>query len=830
MTTGPDPIKILLVDDEASFIQTISYGLSRMGFDIRSANSGPEALEIMCETVPNILVTDIQMPGMNGLELTKIVLQQHPDIVAIAMTGHGDMDLVVEFMRLGGADFLQKPLEFTSMKLAMDAAVGQWQLKQELKLANEALIQKNIELQREIQARAKSDKRNQRLFETHSATMLVIDPETGEIADANIAACNYYGYSKPDITRLNITDIDTSARDKVFEAMEQAWKQKKNFFCFRHRLADGKIRDVEMISVPTTVEDRQLLYATIRDVSRRIRAEKALQESEQRYRNIFENAPIGIYQVSLDGTLSHANPAFAEMLGYASPEEMRACISDDVSRLYVYPDKRGSVVDMIIRNSAWTRTEIEIYRKDESIATVKATVRPIQDEAGETVSLEGFIEDITEKKEREILFNLEMSRARKIYELVVKPHLPVMKGVVVNVKCLPAERVGGDVVDFFKLDEDSFLFFLADVTGHGIPAAMTANTLKMLFREMAETERNPAILCTQLNETMLKNILPDDTIVVLCGRIDLDTMTLTYSLCGIPSVYVMREQERIALTPTGLPLGIFAGMNYESKTLPLLKGDMLIAFTDGISECKSPDNKIFGLSGVKKNIRETPCDMHDLHDVLDDIVNGAIAFQEKKTFQDDVILMAIHLFHEDAVSPIRPWNRFCETSLCVFDVKTKYADIDEVVPFFINHIAEKLDITPEKLKKMRIALFEMLTNAVEHGNLEMTDFKKTDSVYESEAYWEMFKKRMRSEEYGERLIHIECLHDDGEQLRLSVKDDGAGFDVRNIPDPTHEQNLRETSGRGIAIARMSVDQVSYNAKGNKVTLVKDISDMIGGSS
>ena len=67
------------------------------------------------------------------------------------------------------------------------------------------------------------------------------------------------------------------------------------------------------------------------------------------------------------------------------------------------------------------------------------------------------------------------------------------------------------------------------------------------------------------------------------------------------------------------------------------------------------------------------------------------------------------------------------------------------------------------------------------------------------------------------------------QLRLSVKDDGAGFDVRNIQDPTHEQNLQETSGRGIAIARMNVDQVIYNAKGNKVTLMKDIGKMIRSS-
>jgi PAS domain-containing protein len=80
--------------------------------------------------------------------------------------------------------------------------------------------------------------------------MLLVDPEDGGIGDANPAACSFYGYSREEITRMNITDINMLPRDEVFRAIERAKSEKSKVFVCRHRLANGEIRDVNVYSCP----------------------------------------------------------------------------------------------------------------------------------------------------------------------------------------------------------------------------------------------------------------------------------------------------------------------------------------------------------------------------------------------------------------------------------------------------------------------------------------------------------------------------------------------------------------------------------------------------
>ena len=88
------------------------------------------------------------------------------------------------------------------------------------------------------------------MFEFNQAIKLVIDPETGLIIDANQAACNFYGYTKAELTRLTIFDINTLSPDEARAEMRRAQAMDKLYFNFRHRLADGQVRDVEVYTGP----------------------------------------------------------------------------------------------------------------------------------------------------------------------------------------------------------------------------------------------------------------------------------------------------------------------------------------------------------------------------------------------------------------------------------------------------------------------------------------------------------------------------------------------------------------------------------------------------
>ncbi|MEW6489196.1 MAG: PAS domain S-box protein [Thermodesulfobacteriota bacterium] len=127
------------------------------------------------------------------------------------------------------------------------------------------------------QALAESEQRYRSLFEGNHAAMLLIDPASGAIVDANPAACAYYGHSREELTALKITDINTLTQEEVFAEMARA--QQRRHFSFRHRLSSGEVRDVEVYSGPLDLKGRKLLYSIVVDVTDRVRAERELRET-----------------------------------------------------------------------------------------------------------------------------------------------------------------------------------------------------------------------------------------------------------------------------------------------------------------------------------------------------------------------------------------------------------------------------------------------------------------------------------------------------------------------------------------------------------------------
>ena len=111
------------------------------------------------------------------------------------------------------------------------------------------------------------------LFENNHAVMLLINPETGEIYDSNPAAVRFYGWTREEIRRMKISEINTLSIEEIKSEMNLAIKLKRNHFHFKHRLADGSVRDVEVYSGPITVKGKHLLYSIVYDITERLSAE-----------------------------------------------------------------------------------------------------------------------------------------------------------------------------------------------------------------------------------------------------------------------------------------------------------------------------------------------------------------------------------------------------------------------------------------------------------------------------------------------------------------------------------------------------------------------------
>ena len=130
-----------------------------------------------------------------------------------------------------------------------------------------------------------SEERYKSLFKNNHSVMLLIDPESADIVDANPAAISFYGWSHEELTRKKITNINTLTKSQVFQEMKRAKTEQSRIFYFKHRLASGKIRDVEVYSGPIKVYGRELLYSIIHDITKRKQAELALIDRRKELEN-----------------------------------------------------------------------------------------------------------------------------------------------------------------------------------------------------------------------------------------------------------------------------------------------------------------------------------------------------------------------------------------------------------------------------------------------------------------------------------------------------------------------------------------------------------------
>ncbi|EHJ47017.1 multi-sensor hybrid histidine kinase [Solidesulfovibrio carbinoliphilus subsp. oakridgensis] len=151
---------------------------------------------------------------------------------------------------------------------------------------------------------SESESRYQSLFENNHVVMLLIDPDTGAVMDANPSACAYYGWSREEIKKKKVHEINMMAPEAVHAALQDAKTRRNTAFHFRHRLADGGIREVEVNSGPILYLGRLLLYSVVIDVTDRRRAEDRLRLGEARLQSLF--AITQMETSSLDTLLAHA--------------------------------------------------------------------------------------------------------------------------------------------------------------------------------------------------------------------------------------------------------------------------------------------------------------------------------------------------------------------------------------------------------------------------------------------------------------------------------------------------------------------------------------------
>jgi two-component system cell cycle sensor histidine kinase/response regulator CckA len=160
-----------------------------------------------------------------------------------------------------------------------------------------------------------SEARYRSLFAGSAVVMLLIDESDGAIVDANAAACQFYGWSKAEITALKISDINTLTPAEIKDRMSGVQVGGVNHFQFRHRRADGEVRDVEVYSGRLHMDGRALLHSIVHDNTRRVQAESELADAYALNQAVMEHAPLGLIVWSGDGRIVKANASAVKLVG-----------------------------------------------------------------------------------------------------------------------------------------------------------------------------------------------------------------------------------------------------------------------------------------------------------------------------------------------------------------------------------------------------------------------------------------------------------------------------------------------------------------------------------
>lgn len=382
--------RVIYIDDNPHDRELVLDALEQEGpeFDLTLAATKAEFERLLERGGWNVVLSDFNILGYNGLQVIQAVQEKAPGIPIIIITGTGSEEMAASSIKMGAMDYVIKTR--SHIRRLPDTLRKAIRLQ---KLENERL-------------RAEQD-----LRDLH---------ETMDLAQ-KMAGIGYWSFDMNNGQRrwssqmyeifgfdLQMGTPATGDLKKIFksedwglykEAFEGALQGTSYDIVVTIKGKDGKTHFVHTQGHPRYDETGQIVgaFGTSQDITKQVLDEKALRDSEEKYRNIFENAVEGFFRSTPEGRFIDVNPAFSKMLGYESPEEVVSSITDIATEYYVDPEDRRRYQKELQKSGQVDDMEFRVRRKDGSEIWVANSTKAYFDEEGNVIRYEGIINDITER-------------------------------------------------------------------------------------------------------------------------------------------------------------------------------------------------------------------------------------------------------------------------------------------------------------------------------------------------------------------------------------------------------------------------------------------------
>jgi sigma-B regulation protein RsbU (phosphoserine phosphatase) len=265
-------------------------------------------------------------------------------------------------------------------------------------------------------------------------------------------------------------------------------------------------------------------------------------------------------------------------------------------------------------------------------------------------SLQNYIRDLTKttaakeriESELKIAHDIQMGILPRLF-----PPFPDRTDMDIYATLLPAREVGGDLYDFFFMDDDHLCFTVGDVSGKGVPAALLMAVTKILIKSKATQGLSSETILSRVNEDLALDNPSMMFVTLFLGILNVRTGEVAYCNGGHPPPYILRAAGGIEPLPTtgGMALGVVSDFPYRSATVKLQKNDTLFLYSDGITEANDSRFELFGDQRLSDALASLQ------HQSLKTIIDGVLviieAFAQNEPQADDITMLVVRYFGGD---------------------------------------------------------------------------------------------------------------------------------------------------------------------------------------
>jgi sigma-B regulation protein RsbU (phosphoserine phosphatase) len=238
----------------------------------------------------------------------------------------------------------------------------------------------------------------------------------------------------------------------------------------------------------------------------------------------------------------------------------------------------------------------------------------------------------------------DMEIAQQIQISLLPDAPPELMGVEMGGRCISAAHVGGDYFDFFRYDEHTVDMLIADVSGHSVGAALIMAEVRTLLRAQANASLNASTVLQTLNNQLYEDLTRAELFITMFyAKYNSATGRLNYANAGHNRPIIRRNSDSscLDLDAEGLIIGVRRSVVFEERWIELLKGDVVLFYTDGLNEATNPEGEQFGYARICEIMGKVS--HFPVNDILDAFYKAVADFIGSETLQDDVSLVVLKI-------------------------------------------------------------------------------------------------------------------------------------------------------------------------------------------